>query len=220
MKRLLLVLWSALLAAGLTPGLARPTALRVASSAVLVAVAWGCRAPGRGGLWVAAGMTLGCLGDALALPPQSALPAPRLLLAMGLFGLGHVAYLTAFVGALRDRRDLAGPAAGWAAAAAVVWQATANGVTPPSPLRWPALGYGLLLGATAAAATALARRDPRYRRVALGAALFFVSDSVLGWEAFRGGFPFDTELCWLTYGPGQMLIVTGWPAADGTSPGA
>ena len=49
--------------------------------------------------------------------------------------------------------------------------------------------------------------------MACGAALFFASDMILAWGLFRGPIPRQTELVWLTYGPGQMLIVFGALAA-------
>ena len=45
--------------------------------------------------------------------------------------------------------------------------------------------------------------------VGRGAALFFVSDMLLACGLFRGNLPYQTELVWLTYSPGQMLIVFG-----------
>jgi uncharacterized membrane protein YhhN len=234
MNRVFIVVWAVLLGSSFVPELsgvrygdvAAPTGLRVLSSLVLVASAWthwSARRAARGVPWIAIGMTFGCLGDALALPPAAALPAPRLLLAMGLFGVGHVAYIRGFLGAIRGASGATVRAA-WLSAAAwlvvvlVAWQVTVNAAEPPSPLRWPALGYALLLGGTAAAGPVLARERPRMVPVAVGAALFLLSDFLLAYQAFRGGFPFDTALCWATYGPGQMLIVTGWRAAEPAGP--
>lgn len=201
--------------------LPRPITFRVASSFALVAAAWiGGAArrwnpPGRPGLWVAIGMTFGSLGDTLALLPESSLPAPKLLLAMILFGVGHVAYIWGFLVAIRARSGLRSGAVlvsalAWLIVVLLAWQITVNAAEPPTPLRWPALAYSLLLGGTAVLGSVLAWERPRFLPVAIGAALFLASDFILGYQAFRGGFPYDTDLCWGTYGPGQMLIVYGW----------
>ena len=41
------------------------------------------------------------------------------------------------------------------------------------------------------------------------------ADLILAFEMFRGPFAYDTECVWLTYGPGQMLIVFSTLAAQG-----
>ena len=102
----LLALWAEFLFGGFIlgkPDEARarrmPTWTRMASSLTLVLAAWsaylfsGC-CPGGGGtyfLWVALGMTLGCLGD-LFLAKVIPLPEP-VLGGIGAFGLGHMAAL-------------------------------------------------------------------------------------------------------------------------------
>ena len=236
MPRFLIVLWALLLGSSFLQGIpssgallgkfATPAVLRVASSLVLVIGAWWQmatrreRVTARFGLAMAVtvGMTLGALGDALSLVSEAWLPAPRLVLAMGLFGLGHVAYIRGLLGALggRPARCIVSLSTFfWLAVVVLAWQETANASIPPSPLRWPALGYSLLLGSTAIVSSVLAWQKRRFLPVAAGAALFFVSDVVLAYEAFRGGFPGSTDLCWATYGPGQMLIVAGSLAASG-----
>ena len=76
-------------------------------------------------------------------------------------------------------------------------------------LVWPALPYSLLLASTAGLATGLAAQSRAFGLMALGAGLFFSSDMLLAWGLFRGTIPRQTELVWLTYGPGQMFIVFG-----------
>ncbi len=73
-----------------------------------------------------------------------------------------------------------------------------------------ALPYSLLLASTAGIATGMALQDPRFLSLAVGAALFLLSDFILAWGLFRKvSFPFMHDLVWLTYGPGQALIVYG-----------
>jgi hypothetical protein len=43
--------------------------------------------------------------------------------------------------------------------------------------------------------------------LALGAALFLLSDLILAGELFRGWRRPGLDVVWLTYGPAQMLIV-------------
>ena len=79
----------------------------------------------------------------------------------------------------------------------------------------PALGYSLLLGSTAFVNSVLAWQQPRFLPVAAVKSLFLVSEVILAYQAFRGGFPGATEFCWATYGPGQMLIVAGMVTTAG-----
>ena len=75
-------------------------------------------------------------------------------------------------------------------------------------LRWAALPYALLLATTAGVATGLAIQSPVFVPLALGAALFLVSDLLVAGERFgRVRFPHSGDAVWLTNGPAQMLIV-------------
>ncbi len=56
-------------------------------------------------------------------------------------------------------------------------------------------------------------QDRRLLALAAGGALFLASDLILAFGLFRGSFPHQTEAVWLTYGPGQMLIVFSTLAA-------
>ena len=215
--------WAALLFGGFAfgrpaaPGGRRmPTWTRMASSVVLVAAAavFALSTPGSLPLaLVAVGMAFGLLGD---------LFMARLILrgnayvfgGIGAFGLGHIAYIAALI--------LAGSAEGptaarWGALVAawvlalilwfaIIWRpAKARG-----PLHIAALVYALLLASTFGLATGLALGDPAFWPVALGALLFLLSDLILAAGLFNGlRFPGIDDVVWLTYGPGQMLIVFG-----------
>ena len=72
---------------------------------------------------------------------------------------------------------------------------------------WLALPYTMLLAGTAGISSGLALQDRRLFGLALDGALFLVSDLMLAFGMFWGHFAHQTESVWLTYGPGQMLIV-------------
>jgi len=219
------IIWASLLGWSLIrPG---PGAvwLRVASSIMLVTAAWLFAALkcsggiGDGVGWIALGMTFGCLGDAWAIVPADRLPVHRLIPAMVLFGIGHVAYIVGFLSARRcrpiDPRTVLASCILWIFAAALAWQWSINLSSAPPLLRWSALAYSILLGSTTAAATILAATRRGFLAVAVGSVLFLISDFVLATQSFRGSFPHATEICWATYGPGQMLIVFGMAWATG-----
>jgi len=83
-----------------------------------------------------------------------------------------------------------------------------------SQLRWPALGYVLLLASTAGTATGLALQAPAFVPLAAGGALFLASDLILAAGNFGGARVYLLDdWVWLTYGPAQMLIVyAAWMA--------
>ncbi len=224
----LLILWAALLFGGFIFGgpaeatRRMPTWTRMASSAVLVvaAVSWYAfvrhTPAGSYALLIAIGMTFGFLGD-LAL--AGFLPGGRnVIVGIVSFGIGHIFYITAML-RFTAAAGLNNPTARWGALAVwllvglVGWYlvvlrgARASGITPGT-IHWIALPYALLLAATAGLATGLALQDSRFILLALGAALFLLSDLILAGEMFSGmTFRLISDVIWLTYGPAQMLIV-------------
>lgn len=216
--------WAALLVGGFLqarPGTPRrlriQTATRMLSSLVLAITAWSAYAFSRGvalsifPLLVAGGMTLGLLGDLFM---AGVLPAPdRTLAGMAAFGLGHVLYIGA---ALLIRLSLGlplGPAGtgawvAWLLMGTAGWYVLVMRGQKPSAFHFVALLYALLLASTAGLATGLAIRLSAFIPFALGAALFFFSDMLIAAGLFRPRkTPLGDDLVWLTYGPGQMLIV-------------
>lgn len=228
MSPLLLVLWlvwAALLFGGFLfgrpaePGGRRmPTWARMASSVALVAAAvvFAVSAPGHVALALTAlGMALGLLGD---------LFMARLIVrgdgyvfgGIGAFGLCHIAYIAALFSA---GDALGATAAGprWGALLAawafglvmwflIIWRPAKAHNT----LHGAALVYALLLASTLGAAVGLALQVPAFWPVALGALLFLISDLILAAGLFNGlRFRLMDDVVWLTYGPGQMMIVYG-----------
>lgn len=224
----LLVVWALLLFGGFIFGgqvdasRRMPTWTRMASSATLVVAAFSwyffTRGTGVGSyaLLVASGMTFGFIGD-LAL--AGFLPGGRNVIAgIAAFGIGHIFYITAML-RFATASGLASPGSRWGALAVwllvglvgwyiVVWRgAQASGIAP-GVVHWIALPYALLLAATAGFATGLALQDSRFIPLAIGGALFLLSDLILAGDMFSGiSFPLIGDVIWLTYGPAQMLIV-------------
>ena len=221
----LLILWGALLFGGFIFAWAHsgrtgrmPLWTRVASSVVLVVAAWSWYLVSRGtttslfALLIAIGMTLGMLGDLFM--ARLLAVAQYVLLGMGAFGLGHAAYIAAGLvygnqHGLAEAGTRYGVWAIWLVVGLIGWYlAVFRGQPKHSALQWIALPYALLLASTAAVATGLAVQDPALWPMAVGAALFLFSDLILAARLFNGlFFPLIDDAIWLTYGPGQMLIV-------------
>lgn len=238
---LLLVVWAALLFGGFLfghptreasrPGGAAaarrmPRWTRMTSSLALVAAAWswfgfsGDQA-GPYPLLIAIGMTLGCLGDFFL---ARLLPVAQPVLAgMASFGLGHVAYISAILFYLDDRRAAAAymgqpsplaPWLAWLVVGALGWYVVVWRGQRHTLLHRVALPYALLLASTAGFATGLALLSLSFVPLALGATLFLISDLILAARLFNNAsFPLIDDVVWLTYGPGQALIVFSVAAA-------
>ncbi|HEX2906000.1 MAG TPA: lysoplasmalogenase [Phototrophicaceae bacterium] len=217
----LLLLWAVLLFGGLIVGQPdaertrrMPASMRLPSSLVLVVAAWsGFLLVGESGrtigLLVAVGMTLGFIGDlfmARVIPMQN-----NVLGGIAAFGLGHVIYILAFwqVGAGAAFASRWPTLIIWWLVAGVAWYVVVFRGQKPTPLHYAVLPYALLLSSTAGVATILALTAPAlFLTLAVGAALFLVSDLILAAGLFNGlRLPFIHDIVWLTYGPAQMFIV-------------
>jgi uncharacterized membrane protein YhhN len=194
-----------------------PAWTRMASSFTLVVAAWlwfaFARETSVGGyaLLIAVGMTLGFLGD-LFLAPVFPITQP-VLAGIATFGLGHVAYLVALL-TFANAHGLYAPAPRWIALAvwlligAAGWYLVVFRGQKATALHWAALLYALLLASLAGVATGLALQSALFIPLAVGAALFLLSDLILAGELFAGlSFPLIGDVIWLTYGPAQALIV-------------
>jgi hypothetical protein len=221
------LVWAFLLGGGLIGHVAEDaslssieTELKAGSSLVLVMSAWLSIAISPpavrsvAGL-IAVGMTLGCLGDASPLLGSSWPDPQRTLGNMLLFGLGHVAYIRACVLLRRWERGKRGAGlwyasvAVWLVIGGVLWYFAAHTGTRHLGLRVPALGYTLLLSATAGATVGYALSNSLFAPVAIGAILFLTSDVLLAVWIFHGIVYRSFDFVWLSYGVGQMLIVFG-----------
>ena len=127
--------------------------------------------------------------------------------------------MSAIVGQLSEARSinfikLIASVASWQLVGLLSWYLIVYPAEQNNNLVWPALGYTLLLAGTAGFATGLAFHVRCLWPLALGAGLFLASDLLLAIGMFRGSFVFRSEAVWLTYGPGQMLIViSSWLVA-------
>jgi len=228
LAKFLWLVWAVLLGGGLiADNLEMSSASsfgRLGSSVVLILAGWvwysACRGTGAGKytLLIAIGMTLGALGDFFMsglLQQWIVLPKPELG-GMTAFGLGHIVYIAGFFEArrrtqLNSNRAMWTSILFWQAINLAGWYVVVFLSTKESTrlLVWPALPYSQLLAGTAGVATGLAVQNRKFAIVAVGAALFLISDLVLAWGMFRGSFAHRTEAVWIPYGGGQMMIVFG-----------
>jgi len=226
----LLILWAGLLFGGFLFGKIdakrerrMPAWTRMASSLTLVIAGWSWCWFGRGSgveafaLLIAIGMTLGLIGDLLM---AGLLPLSQPVLGgIGAFGLGHVAYIAAVL-TFGNQQGLAAPGprfgawAVWLLIGLGGWYFVVFRGQKPSALHWAALPYALLLASTAGFATGLALQNSAFLPFAVGGGLFLLSDLILAARLFNNAhFYLIDDVVWLTYGPGQMLIVYAIAAA-------
>jgi YhhN-like protein len=220
----LLILWAAFLFGGFVFGKLddqrtrrMPAWTRMASSLVLVVAAWSGFLFNRNtqiesfALLIAIGMTLGFIGDLFMaeLIPIS----DHVMAGIAAFGLGHVAYIIAFL-KFGDEHGLNDSGARWGAwvfwlfIGVIGWHIVVFRGQKPTPLHYAALPYALLLASTAGYATGLALQHSAFIPLAVGTALFLLSDLILAAQLFNNlRFYLISDVVWLTYGPAQMLIV-------------
>lgn len=191
-----------------------PKWTRLSSSAVLVLAGWSWYLFVRDGpagfyaLFIALGMTLGFSGD-LFIAGVLVKSGGKIGGIAG-FALGHICYILAIlwlVGFTSGGSLIVALLLWWLIALAG-WYFVVYRGAEVTPLHWLVLPYALLLATTAGAATGLALSEPAFWPLVLGAALFLLSDTILGGEWFNDlHLPLIHDIIWLTYGPGQMLIV-------------
>jgi hypothetical protein len=226
----LFILWALLLFGGFAFGTLNeertrrmPAWTRIGSSLALVVAAWSWYLFTFGtsvsalSLCLAIGMTLGCLGDSFL---AGALPlAQPVLGGIAAFGLGHIAYIIGLLQfAHQQGLDAPGPRWGawlvWLLIGVAGWYLIVFRGSKATLLHRAALPYALLLASTAGVATGLAVQAPAFIPLAIGAALFFVSDLILAAQLFNHRhFPLIGDVIWLTYGPAQALIVYAMASA-------
>lgn len=222
----LLILWACFLFGGFIFGKPNPEQTRrmpawtrMASSFTLVIAGW---------LWMLAvrdtpyqnlalfftiGMTLGWIGDLFM--AQLIPLGNHVLGGMASFGLGHLAYIAGLIDAsntfaLSDNSIRCGALLTWLIIAPILWYLVVFRGSEKTVLHIAALPYSLLLATTSGFASGLALQSGAFILIALGSILFLISDLILATELFNGAkWRYISDVVWLTYGPGQMLIVLG-----------
>lgn len=220
----LLALWALFLFGGFVRGGGSethriPTWMRMASSISLTLLAWGLVLVSDAvirpyALFIALGMTCGLIGDLILAGWLSR--ERNVIGGIVAFGIGHILYIVGMVRfASANGLEMRWEALlVWLLIGAVGWYVVVFRGQRPLLLHWAALPYALLLAGTAGVATGLALQAGGFWGLALGAALFLLSDLVLAAELFNGlSFRSIGDVIWLTYGPGQMLIVMSVVAA-------
>jgi uncharacterized membrane protein YhhN len=162
--------------------------------------------------WVLVGLVLSLVGDvALLWPKEGFLPG------LVSFLLAHLAYLWAFT---RVHRYAAWwPAfVGYAAVAGTILALLWPGV--PAPLRIPVVAYVLCLASMAAQAAVLWRAGvPRGAVLAVGGALFVLSDALLATNRFMAPLPAANLWILASYWAAQWCIAS-WLAPRARAPAA
>ncbi len=165
---------------------------------------------------IACGMFLGFLGD---LVMAQVIPSPDAWLAgMFVFGLGHLFYVAAFVSLGCGLQVRGVTQVLWVllsvAVGGLIWLWLTGGSSRASVMVSGALAYTLAICTMTGLTLALARHDRRLWRLPLGAALFLLSDTLLGCSAFgQSGGAWWSDLVWVTYVAGQALLATSAPLA-------
>ena len=157
------------------------------------------------------GVAMGFVGDAIL---RDLLPVRNpVLWAMAVFGVGHIFYILA----CRELQILFDLYNTQVIVIAVViggvisvgtWMGLVRVPGGDPTLNNGSLAYGLLLGGMAAYAVALAIQFPALLPLAAGAALFMISDIILGNYLFHHSkWHLIGDVIWFTYIIGQALIV-------------
>lgn len=189
----------------------REAVLKPAALALLIVVAVALDATGsRTGTWLLVALAFGLLGD-IALLSDS---VSRFQAGLAAFLVGHVAYVAAFlaagasVGGFNDSLDGIGPGVYLALMLGAVLftrDVVPNAWRSGGPaLALPILGYTIVIGAMLLTAFATGGW-----LVALGAAIFVASDSILARDRFVAPLPHGHLMVMVTYHLGQALIVAG-----------
>ena len=160
----------------------------------------------RAGVWLLVALFFGMLGDVALLGNTQA----RFLGGVGMFLLGHLAYVVCFVELWAPTPWLVGAAAIFLVAVFVVTRDTV-----PAAFRLggprvaaPVAAYSLVIGTMLITASLTGRP-----LIGAGAAIFVVSDSIIGLSLAKTGFGGPSGkahvVVMVTYHVGQALIVAG-----------
>jgi len=170
---------------------------------------------------IALGMTLGMLADLYGAFSALRFTEP-LMMIIPLFALGHIAYIGGMM--VFARRLNLTRRSGWGKVFAstvvfydlvglVLWSTLVRPSADLPHMHVPAAAYTVFLSTATAVMATVACVDRRFLVVGVGGLLFLVSDAFLAVRLFQNNWHGIGDLCWITYGIGQMLIVYGVVAA-------
>ena len=166
---------------------------------LLALLAWTARAPAASP-WLLAALTFSLLGDVFLMLPIDAFVA-----GLASFLIGHLAYLGAFTAPWSARVAWL---LGLLAVTTPVWRPLLRAVTAPS-LRLAVAIY--MVAVTAMVASALASGNPL---AIVGALLFLVSDTMIGWNRFVQPWSGAKLAIIVTYHVGQLALATALTASS------
>jgi uncharacterized membrane protein YhhN len=141
------------------------------------------------------------------------------LLGLGSFLIAHLVYIALFRKYLTSVWWKPGPARAWGVLAILVALASVLGSLWHSlgSMLIPVVVYSLVLSGMGISAMLADLGTPL---AAFGALLFIASDAMIAITKFRGPFPGNGQLIWITYYAAQVLILRGVGAAyDSEEPG-
>jgi alkenylglycerophosphocholine/alkenylglycerophosphoethanolamine hydrolase len=148
--------------------------------------------------WFLVALTLGLIGDVCLM-----LPVDLFLWGLGAFLLGHLAYIAGFLSAGEDLR-----ASGAAAVALVVTGVPVGRRVLASVRRTrPSLVAPVAIYSVALSVMVVAAAGSPGRWAVVGAALFYASDSMIGWHRFVRPRAWAPLTIAVTYHLGQALLV-------------
>ena len=193
------------------------------SSVLLSLAAWTngflCRRSGLGlfAVLIAVGMSFGTLADIYGAFSVIRFTEP-LAMIIPLFSLGPFAYIGGMLSVpnrlrLSQRslwkKTLGAFIALYSLMGLGLWMVLVYPSNDLPHMHWPVAFYTLVLSGAAAVMATVACLDRRFLVVGTGGVLFFVSDAFLAVRLFQNNWHNIGDLCWITYGIGQMLIVYG-----------
>ena len=194
------------------------------SSVVLAVAAWSnwrfhCRDHlNRFSALIALGMTLGMLADCYGSCLVGYFEFHSLNVAVPLFALGHVGYIWGTLDAAgklqltrrpKWNRTLFVTSVVYCVIGSGLWSVVVYPSNDLPSMQVPTFAYSIFLSLAAAVMATAAIFDRRFFVMAIGGFLFLASDAFLAVGLFQDNWHRLGDLCWITYGIGQMLIVYG-----------
>lgn len=166
------------------------------TTVLLVALAWRSMDPLGLRAGVVVGLLLSLLGDVLLM-----LPLATFVAGLGAFLLAHLAYIAAFFRQARPQ-SVALAWLGYGLLAAGVLALLLPHV--PAAMQGPVIGYVVVL--TGMASFAFGARATAGPRLAIGGALFVLSDGLLAWDRFASPLPLAPLWVLSSYWAAQWCI--------------